>query len=152
MVGGSSPSWRANSIFINTIKRFYTVDLNIVMTNEDLFHQFPLIVSHSDYKTFHIPKVKTKGFIFENTEDATNYAKLLKQLGVTYTMCCTTGMDSILLKTSAVVTAALVRQLREETGHCIMTCKHALTQAQGDLELAKKMLTFVGTHRFHTCG
>ena len=40
----------------------------------------------------------------------------------------------------AEITAALVRQLREETGLPMMDCKQALTEAGGDKEAAKDML------------
>jgi elongation factor Ts len=40
----------------------------------------------------------------------------------------------------AEITAALVRQLREETGLPMMDCKQALTEAMGDKEAAKEVL------------
>jgi len=40
----------------------------------------------------------------------------------------------------AEITAALVRELRERTGAGMMDCKRALTEADGDLEVATTIL------------
>jgi len=41
----------------------------------------------------------------------------------------------------AEITAALVKELRERTGAGMMDCKKALTEANGDIELAKRTAT-----------
>jgi elongation factor Ts len=41
----------------------------------------------------------------------------------------------------AEITAALVRQLREETGLPMMDCKQALTESGGDITAAKEKMS-----------
>ena len=41
----------------------------------------------------------------------------------------------------AEITASLVKELRERTGAGMMDCKKALTEANGDIELATLLLT-----------
>ena len=43
-------------------------------------------------------------------------------------------------KSTVVVSASLVKQLREETGAGIMDCKKALAETEGDLEKAQAYL------------
>ena len=47
-------------------------------------------------------------------------------------------------KTTMAVTVEMVRQLREETGAGVMACKRALTETDGDMAGAKKLLEAEG--------
>ncbi|RHN73539.1 putative translation elongation factor EFTs/EF1B [Medicago truncatula] len=48
-------------------------------------------------------------------------------------------------KSTVVVSASLVKQLREETGAGIMDCKKALAETEGDLEKAQAYLRKKGS-------
>ena len=47
------------------------------------------------------------------------------------------------------ITAALVKELRERTGAGMMDCKKALTEADGDIELAIENMRVITSYSIH---
>lgn len=135
-------------------------ETTMIFTTKENFNNFPLIVSHSNYKRTCITSeeliddvlVETKmiGFEFEKQEDAIKYQTLLDQLSIKYTSC---GFIKISDPTDkVVVTAALVKELRDKSGLSMMECKKALTEANGDINKALELIQSYGRNtRFTTC-
>lgn len=127
-------------------------ETKVVFTNKENFINFPLIVSHSNYKKIFIDSEPSNGelvgYEFEKQVDADKYEALLKQLSVDYVSCKFTKLSPEPIK--PLITVELVKRLREATGLCLMECKKALTEANGDLELAKEFARTAGQPRLVT--
>ena len=124
-------------------------ETKVVFTNKENFINFPLIVSHSNYKKIFIDSElgseELVGYEFEKQVDADKYEALLKQLSVDFISCKFTKLNSAPIK--PVVTAELVKRLRDETGLSMMECKKALTESNGDMEIAKDLVRRAGQPR-----
>lgn len=126
-------------------------ETTMIFTSKENFINFPLIVSHSNYKRIGVTSeevledvVETDliGFEFEKHEDAAKYKILLDQLGISHTSC--KFVKLIEQPQSVALTVEMVKALRNETGLSMMECKKALTEANGDIELAKTLLRSYG--------
>lgn len=127
-------------------------ETKVVFTNKENFINFPLIVSHSNYKKIFIDSEPSNGelvgYEFEKQVDAGKYEALLKQLSVDYISCKFTKLSPEPIK--PLITAELVKRLRDEVGLSMMECKKALTEANGDIELAKTYVRKAGQARLVT--
>lgn len=127
-------------------------ETKVVFTNKENFINFPLIVSHSNYKKIFINTESSNeelvGYEFEKQVDANKYEALLKQLNVNYISCQLTKLSPEPIK--PLITAELVKRLRDEVGLSMMECKKALTEANGDIELAKTYVRKAGQARLVT--
>ena len=126
-------------------------ETTMIFTSKENFINFPLIVSHSNYKRIGVTSeevledvVETDliGFEFEKHEDAAKYKILLDQLGISHTSC--KFVKLIEQPQSVALTVEMVKALRNETGLSMMECKKALSEANGDSEIAKTLLRSYG--------
>lgn len=123
-----------------------------IFTSKENFNNFPLIVSHSNYERVGITTEEEVngnlvesdliGFQFEKQADAVKYQSLLDQLGVNYTSC--KFIKLVAQPQNVSITAEMVKGLRNETGLSMIECKKALTDANGDSEIAKTLLRKYG--------
>ena len=125
-----------------------------IITPEVKFSEFPLIVSHSNFKRIRIADGSggyAIGYQFLNDEDALKYYDLLTTLDIEFhKVSIMLPVDDSEFKkplqtnVAQKVTVELVRKLRDETGLCLMECKKALTAAEGNLEKAKELVRRTG--------
>lgn len=131
----------------------------MIFTTKENFNNFPLIVSHSNYARTSITtedlidgavtQTIMIGFEFEKQKDAIKYQALLDQLSISYTSCKFVKLEE---KVAPIITAALVKELRDKSGLAMMECKKALTEANGDMNKALELLLSYGRpKRFTTC-
>lgn len=125
-----------------------------IITAEEKFNEFPLIVSHSNFKHIRIANGSggyAKGYQFHNNADAQKYFELLNTLDIEFhQVSIMLPVDESEFKkpsqsnVAQPVTAELVRKLRDETGLCMMECKKALIEANGNIEKAKELVRNYG--------